>query len=440
VTAPGLPARAAAAALIESVLDRGCPLGELTDAADGPLSGLATAERARAQSLTLATLRHIGAIDRLLKRFLARPPQGRARTALRLATTELMTEGVPPHAAVDSAVRLTRADRRSRHLAGLVNAVARRVAAEGAAAWQAAPARLPAWIADPVRTAWGAGALAAIERAHAAGAPLDLTLRDAAAASRWSGPLAAEPLPTGSLRRRSPAQVSALPGYAEGAWWVQDAAAALPARLLPDPAGRRVLDLCAAPGGKTLQLAAAGARVTALDISTPRLERLRTNLARTGLAAEIVAADALAWSAAAPVDAVLLDAPCTGTGTIRRHPDLPFVRRPDDLPPLVALQDRLLDAAWSHVAPGGHLVFCTCSLLPAEGEERVAAFLSRCPDARQLAPDPARLGIPPVWIDAAGGLRTRPDFWPELGGVDGFHAALLVRSEDAVVTARRSRG
>jgi len=344
-----------------------------------------------------------------------------ARDALRVAVAEIHLDRVPAHAAVDGAVRLAQAHPKGRHLSGLVNAVARRVAEGGAALWDAAPeAPLPDWIAAPVRAAWGAEALAAIEVAHRVAPPVDLTLR---------GPevdgLDGDRLPTGSLRLRGRSRISALPGYEAGGWWVQDAAAALPARLLGAVAGLRVLDLCAAPGGKTLQLAAAGARVTALDISAPRLRRLRENLARTGLSAEIVVADALVWAPEAPFDAVLLDAPCSATGTLRRHPDLPHLRSGRELPALAELQAALLARAWTFLRPGGRLVYCTCSLLPAEGEARVAAFLEAAADARQIRPDPAALGIEADWLDGAGALRTRPDFWAERGGMDGFYAALL---------------
>ena len=248
-------------------------------------------------------------------------------------------------------------------------------------------------------------------------------------------------LPTGSLRLPGRAQVSALPGYAEGAWWVQDAAAAVPVRLFGDLAGRTALDLCAAPGGKTLQLAAAGAAVTALDASEARLRRLRENLGRTGLAAEVVAADALAWEPGRRFDAVLVDAPCSATGTIRRHPDLPYLRTGRELGPLVALQAALLRRAWDWVAPGGRLVYCVCSLLPAEGEEQVARFLAAMPDARVGGAGRGRARAwSPGWIDAAGGLRLRPDFWPERGGMDGFYAVCLGEAGLCRVTAAPRAG
>jgi 16S rRNA (cytosine967-C5)-methyltransferase len=208
---------------------------------------------------------------------------------------------------------------------------------------------------------------------------------------------------------------------------VQDAAAAVPARTLGAVAGREVLDLCAAPGGKTLQLAAAGARVTALDVSAPRLRRLTENLARTGLSAEVITADALAWSPGRAFAAILLDAPCSATGTIRRHPDLPFVRGADDLPGLTALQAQLLARAWDWLAPGGRLVFCTCSLMPEEGEGQLSRFRALHPEAEVVAPGAGVAGIEAGWIDGAGGLRLRPDFWAERGGMDGFYAMALTK-------------
>ncbi len=425
--APGLAARAAAAALLAGVLERRESLADLTAAEDGPLTRLAPADRARARTLATSVLRHLGRIDALLGRFLRKAPPPAARDALRIAVVEIHLDGVPAHAAVDGAVRLVLTHAKGKHVSGLVNAVARRVAEGGAALWDAVPeAPMPDWIADPVHAAWGADVLAAIEAAHLAPAPIDITLRGDTPEG-----LAADPLPTGSLRLRGRPRISALPGFAEGAWWVQDVAAALPARLLGPIADQRVLDLCAAPGGKTAQLAAAGGRVTALDISEPRLRRLRENLARTGLSAEIVVADALSWSPEAAFDAILLDAPCSATGTLRRHPDLPRLRTGRELAALTELQAALLARAWAMLRPGGRLVYCTCSLLPAEGEARIATFLGATPDARQLRPDPAPLGIQPRWLDAAGGLRTRPDYWAERGGMDGFYAALLEKSPQA---------
>ncbi len=422
MSVPGLAARRAAAALLAGVLDDGLTLADQAGDA-GPLAPLAPSERARAQSLAAGTLRHLGRIDALLSRYLQKRPPPAALNALRLATAEVHLDGIPAHAAVDGAVRLTRGAKGGDRLAGLVNAVARRTAAD-AAGWQtASEAPLPDWIARPVAAAWGKDAVAAIAEAQRRPAPLDLTLRRPDEAAGWAARLGAEALPTGSLRLSGRPQLSALPGYDTGDWWVQDAAAAVPARLLGPLAGRRALDLCAAPGGKTLQLAAAGATVTALDIAEPRLDRLRENLARTGLPATIVAADALAWTPEAPFDAILLDAPCTATGTIRRHPDLPWLSGGRDVAAFAALQQRLLARAWDWLAPGGRLVYCVCSLIPAEGEAQAARFAAATPDARPVVPDAAALGLDPGWIDAAGGLRLRPDHWPDRGGMDGFYAA-----------------
>jgi len=431
VSAPGLAARRAAASLVSGVLERGRSLGEQTEAADGPLAALAPAERARAQALAAGTLRHLGRIDGVLGRFLQKPPPPAAMNALRLAVAELNLDGVPAHAAVDGAVRLASAGK-GLHLAGMVNAVARRVAEGGAALWDgSAEAALPDWLAGPVADAWGPEAVLAIADAHRRAAPIDVTLKDPDAAAAWADALGAERLPTGSLRLPGRPRVSGLPGYEEGAWWVQDAAAALPARLLGGLAGKRALDVCAAPGGKTLQLAAAGAAVTALDDSEARLGRLRANLARTGLDARVVVADALGWTPEARFEAILVDAPCSASGTIRRHPDLPHLRTGRELGPLVALQAALLERAWAWLMPGGRLVYCVCSLLPAEGEAQVARFLAAAPGARVVAPDAAALGVEPGWIDGLGGLRLRPDYWPERGGMDGFYAACLEKPGDA---------
>jgi 16S rRNA (cytosine967-C5)-methyltransferase len=385
-------------------------------------AGLEPAEAARAGRLADMVLRHLGPLDQVIAAFVDRTPAPAVRNILRLGAAELLIAGEEPHGVVNAAVTLARASgQRTARASGMVNAVLRRIAEGGPALWaDRAPQRLPGWVAGPIRKTWGEPALRAIEAAHERGAPLDLTPRGESVAIDG-----AERLPTGSLRIAGPVQVSALPGFADGAWWVQDAAAALPVRLLGDVAGKRVLDLCAAPGGKALQLAAAGAEVVALDISDARLDRLRENLARTGLSAEIVVADALAHEER--YDAILLDAPCTATGTIRRHPDLPFVKREAEVEPLTRLQMRLLDHAIGLLAPGGRLVYCTCSLLPVEGEFQVRAALKRHEGLRVLPTDAEALGGAAEWATPEGGLRTRPDFWAEKGGIDGFYMACLTR-------------
>jgi 16S rRNA (cytosine967-C5)-methyltransferase len=409
--ADGVTARRAAVAILDGVLGEGRMLSDF----DG--GGLAPADRARALRLAQAVLRQAERADRVLDRQLRKAPPLTVRNVLRLAVVE-RDAGAPAHGVVNAAVEIVRSGRRTAHLAGLVNAVLRALP-EGPLFRSLPPQRLPRWLRQPLVHAYGRDAVGAIEAVQAAEPPLDLTLRPGFPVPEGTV------LPTGSLRLAHPGQVSALPGFAEGGWWVQDAAAALPARLLDARPGERVLDLCAAPGGKTLQLAATGAAVTALDVSEARMARLRANLARTGLGAQLVVADALAWAPEAPFDAILLDAPCSATGTIRRHPDLPFVKDGSEVAGLVALQARLLDRALGWLAPGGRLVFATCSLLPEEGEGQLAGALVRHPGlAVERAPLP---GVEPGWWTDAGGLRLRPDHWADRGGMDGFFTVRLAR-------------
>lgn len=416
----GTAARSAAVALLEAVLDEGQQLGQVLDAADGPLKGLSPSDKARAQRLVLTTLRHIEQADKVLKPFLRKSPPALVRHALRLGVVELAVDGGAAHGVVNAMVDVVRHGNRTGHMTGLVNAVLRKVAAIEAPFAKLPPQRMPQWLRQPLVHTWGRDAVSAMEAVQGAAPPLDLTAK---------GPLpeieGAIALPNGSLRLPNPSQVSQLPGYAEGAWWVQDAAASLAADLLDAQPGEAVLDLCAAPGGKTLQLAAAGASVTALDISGPRLARLHENLARCGLSATVITQDALHWQPDAPFDAILLDAPCSATGTLRRHPDLPFIKDGSDIEALTGLQAALIDRALGFLKPGGRLVFCTCSLLPEEGEAQLAAALSRHP---HLTVEPPTLpGIDPAWITDQGGLRLRPDYWADLGGMDGFFMARLRR-------------
>ncbi|MBE3640388.1 methyltransferase domain-containing protein [Mangrovicoccus sp. HB182678] len=402
-------------------------LAELTETPDGPLAALSPADRARAQRLAAQALRHGQRIDKALAPFLEKAPPLRVRLVLHLAMVELCEDEAAAHGVVNGWVTLMRSHPKTRSMAGLVNAVLRRAAGEVAPRWNALPpARMPDWLRKPLRKAYGGDALTAMEAVFARQPPLDLTPADgdATALAQATG---GDVLPTGSVRLAAPGQVSALPGYAEGRWWVQDAAAAIPARVLAPAPGARVLDLCAAPGGKTLQMAAMGAEVTALDISAHRMARLAENLARTGLAAETVVADATAWDPGGAFDAILLDAPCTATGTIRRHPDLPHAKSAAATAPLAALQAALLDRALGWLAPGGALVFCTCSLLPEEGEAQVAAALARHEGLAADPLDPAEYGLPPE-AAVPGGLRLRPDFLPETGGMDGFFIARLRRA------------
>lgn len=405
-------ARAAAVALMTGATEHGRAIGET----GAGLAALEPSERARALRLAVDALRWAPRSDRLLGPHLRLRPEDVVMNALRLAIYEMNEAGVPAHGAVNAAVALV-----PKSKAGLVNAVLRNVGRRGTD-WSGLPVPgMPKWLRKPLVAAWGKEAVAAMEAVHAGGAPVDLTVK--AGAAGWAERLGGEVLPTKSVRLRDPGQVSALPGYESGDWWVQDAAAALPARLLGDVAGRRVLDLCAAPGGKTMQLAAAGADVTALDISESRLKRLRENLVRTGLGADVVVADALDWEPNELFDAILVDAPCTATGTLRRHPDLAYLRDASALESLVPLQAAMLDRALSWLKPGGRLVFCTCSLLPQEGEAQRDSALARHPGLTVVDARPE--GVPESWKAVGGGLRIRPDYWADCGGIDGFFMVLL---------------
>ena len=412
-------ARRVAHRLLDQITGEGRLMPELVAA--GALERLDPADRARAQRLTLDTLRGLERADRLLEKHLRKAPPLTVRNMLRLATVEICMGG-DAHGVVNEAVAIVGQDKRTGALKGLVNAVLRKIAVEGPAAWaRLRVPRLPGWLRDPLVAAYGAPGVAAMEAVQFATPPLDLTPRgDAAAVAAAVG---GEVLPTGSVRIASAGQVTALPGYDSGDWWVQDAAAAIPARVLAVRPGESVLDMCAAPGGKTMQLAATGAQVTALDISEGRMARVAANLARTGLQAELVVGDAMAHQGR--YDAILLDAPCSATGTIRRHPDLPHAKDGAEFGALIEMQSMMLDHALGLLKPGGRLVYCTCSLLPDEGEVQVDEALARHPGLRV---DRAALdlpGIDPAWITEEGGLRLRPDHWAERGGMDGFYIACL---------------
>jgi len=341
-----------------------------------------------------------------------------------LAACEMLVDGIAPHAAVDAAVRMVKNNRQTQHLSGLANAVARRVAEHGPEMWpDLDPTPLPGNLAKPLAKTYGRKAVSGFEAAHEAGAPLDISLHPSVDVEALREALEAELLPTGSLRLKDWGQVSAMPGFDEGAWWVQDAAAAIPAKLLGDLKGKTVLDLCAAPGGKTMQLAAAGGDVTALDLSPSRMERVRENLARVELKAKVVVSDVLDYAPSKKFDAILLDAPCSATGTIRRHPDLPYAKKEMALNTLLNLQKDMLAEASKWLAPGGEIVYCTCSLFPEEGEDQVAAFLGTHSGFEQV--EAKADGVEAAWLDAHGGLRLRPDYWAERGGMDGFYIAIL---------------
>ena len=410
---PGLPARKAALRLLDAVLRR----GETLEAA-GPsaLQGIRSdADRALARALAGEALRWLtdldGLIDSATKQRL--PDDAKARGALRLMLAGWLRLETPGHAVIATALPLLAGGpRRLAH--GVFSTLARQAAS------------LPATPTLPgaVAARWGERA-EAVAAALALPPPLDLTLRDPAETARWCEQLGGISLLPGHVRLPRGEAIERLAGFKDGAWWVQDLAASLPARLLGVEPGMRVLDLCAAPGGKTLQLAAAGATVTALDISDTRLDRLRANLARTGLAAEVVAVDALAWRPDAPFAAVLLDAPCSASGVFRRHPDVLY-KGDRDLRPLLALQAELIDRAVDALAPGGRLVIATCSLERAEGEDQLAAALRRHP---ALALDCVGVAELPAGFTATGGVvRVLPGTLAAAGGVDGFFIARLRRA------------
>jgi 16S rRNA (cytosine967-C5)-methyltransferase len=354
-------------------------------------------------------------------------------TALLLGAAQIVFLNVPDHAAVDLSVRLAQADRRAAGFSGLTNAVLRRLTREGAArlaALDTSTLDTPDWLMTRWTAAYGAATAAAIATANRNEPALDLTVKNDP--QSWADTLGGRVLPTGSVRVIASGAVNALSGFAEGAWWVQDAGAALPARLLGDVRGRRVADLCAAPGGKTAQLALAGAAVTAVDRAPARLQRLRDNLARLALQAEIVAADIEQWSAE-PFDCVLLDAPCSSTGTIRRHPDVPWLKSAGDIAKLSALQRRLLDRAVALTKPGGTLVYCTCSLEPEENEHVIADLLARAPNVRRAPIAAAEVFGRTEFITHDGDLRTLPCHYPDtdsrVAGIDGFYAARLLKHQ-----------
>jgi len=420
----GLPARRTAHHLLMQITTEGRLMAELI--AGGALNQLANDDRARAQRLATDALRGLDRADRMLKPYLKKTPPDHVMNALRLGVIELCG-GEAAHGVVNAYVEIVGRNKRTQAMKGLTNAVLRKIAAEGPEGWEKRAVPLtPGWLRQPLVAAWGREAVVGMEAAHFSGAPLDLTAKtDADAVAKATGGTV---LPTGSVRITNAGQVTSLPGYDAGEWWVQDAAAAIPVKLLGDVKGLKVLDLCAAPGGKAMQLAAAGADVTAVDLSERRMERVQENLTRVGLKARTVVSDAFAFEETG-FDAILLDAPCSATGTIRRHPDLPYAKDGSEFGALIDQQETMIDHALGLLKPGGRLVFCTCSLLPDEGEVQVEEALSRHSD---LTVDTEALNVPgiaPEWITEEGGLRLRPDYWSDLGGMDGFYMAVLQKPE-----------
>lgn len=401
----GLPARRAALRLMDAVLRRGETLDVAEHAALQGMRG--PADRALARAIVGESLRWMVDLDALIDSATANPlaPDAKARAVLRMMLAQWLRLETPPHAVVATGLELL--DGGPRRLAHGVFSTLNKQAVT-----------LPPFptLPAPVIARWGDLA-AQVAPGLATPPPLDLTLKDPAATAEWAGRLEGTSLSPGHVRLARGTKVEDLAGYADGAWWVQDLAATIPARLLGAGNGRRVLDLCCAPGGKTLQLAAQGWQVTALDTSAKRLERVQQNLARTGLVADLVQGDARDWVGETPFDAVLLDAPCTATGTCRRHPDVLHRSGPAQIAQMAELQTLLLDHAQSLVAPGGRLIYATCSLEPQEGEEQ-AARVSLTPDP--ITPDELPQGLLPT---PQGWLRTHPGMLAEQGGIDGFFIA-----------------
>lgn len=441
-TSPLVSARSIALDLMDAVFRRRKPLDEaLGEHAE--LDSLAPRDRQFVRALVTTTLRHMGQIDHALGQCLEKPLPARAllvRNILRLGAAQIMFLATAPHAAVDTMVTLA-ADRGETGFKGLINAVLRRISRDPQSFLAAAPAgavSLPDWLWQSWVKAYGVAKATQIATAHLYEPPLDFCCRRPAEAEFWAAQLHARTMPLeGTLRRpvaseggdRLHQRVEDLPGYAEGAWWVQDMAAQIPARLLGNVTGRRVIDLCAAPGGKTAQLAAAGAQVTALDRSRPRLARVKENLERLKLHAELEVADAALWDRGRDFDGVLLDAPCSATGTIRRHPDVAWLKDPRDLGKLSATQDRLLDKAVSLLKPGGTLIYCTCSLQHEEGPARIDALLDRTPGLKHDRIHTEEVGGLFELISPAGDFRSLPSHIADQGGLDGFYAARVIKTD-----------
>ena len=432
---PGLAARVAAARAVAEALTASRPLDERLAADPAQRGGLDARDRALARSIATVALRRLGTIRKALTRRLDKgmpKRSGALEWTLIVAAAQILFLDTPDHAAVDLAVKATRAEPASAPFAGLANAVLRAIARDREdilASSDPLEDDTPAWLAHRWRSTYGESVARAVALAHRSEPTLDLSVRSDPAG--WAEKLGGVVLPTGSVRLDTHAPVAELEGYAEGQWWVQDAAAALPARLLRPAAGMRIVDLCAAPGGKAAELAAAGVDLTAVDRSAERLKLLAANFARLRLNSEIVVADALAFEAP-PFDGVLLDAPCTATGTIRRHPDVAWTKRPGDLAPLIKLQAALLDKAIALARRGGAIVYCVCSLEPEEGEAQIAAVLRRNPDVRRLPVAAEEIGGLRECLTPSGDLRTLPcHLWgdnPRRSGMDGFFAARLVKA------------
>jgi len=422
-------ARLSSLAALVHTLDKGKTLDSAW-AADRHFESMSPSDRAFSQLLVKTVLRRLGQIDALISALLERPiptKSSRISHILRLGIAQLIWLETPPHAAVHSSVEMTKQIRMEK-FGGLVNAVLKRVVREGAeivAAQDAAKLNTPQWLWESWEKAYGAEKTRKIAEMHMVEPPLDLTVKSEPEV--WAEKLGGVVLPTGSVRLRNAKNITHMQGFADGSWWVQDIAATIPARLLGDVRDKRVIDLCAAPGGKTAQLATAGAKVSAVDRSKERIAMLKTNVHRLKLQAEYVTTDASKWLPAFAPEAILLDAPCSATGTLRRHPDVAWHRKPEDIARLVETQAKLLRHALGILQVGGTLVYSTCSLQPEEGEEQITAILKEYKNVVLVPVTPATLGGMSECITKRGEVRTLPFHLAELDGMDGFYAAVLVK-------------
>ncbi len=422
----GVPARAAALAALSGVLRRRRPL----DTALEQARDLPPRDAAFARAIASETLRRFGQTEALIRHFVPKnPPPHKAGPTLEIlyaGACELLFLDVPAHAAVDGANRLAQQDNKAVHFKALINAVLRRVARDGAAllaTQDAARLNTPDWLWTRWCDAFGEDVTRAMAAVHVRPAPVDIVLKTGEIADAPAG----ERLFGNVVRIADSGRIEALQGFEQGAWWVQDAAATMPVRLFGDVAGKTAIDLCAAPGGKTMQLAAAGAHVIAVEREADRLGRIRDNLARSHLEATLVESDVRDYRPEALADLVLLDAPCTATGTIRRHPELPWIKSAADVTQCATTASELLDAAAEMVGAGGLLVYAVCSLELEEGPEQIAAFLGRNNRFERVAILPEELFGMSELISADGDLRTLPCHLADKGGMDGFYAARLRR-------------
>jgi len=429
----GLATRSLAMSLLVDVVHKKQPLDDALSAAFAQPAAkrMEARDKAFIRHIVSTCLRRLGQIDDAISDFVQKPLPDKARKAkaiLQIATAECLFMKTPDHAVVSSAVDLAQKSAETRPYKKLINAVLRRIVANAESISNkphAARLNTPSWLLDSWSDAYGETAVDAIIATHLAEPPVDLSLKNADQVGRFAEELDAVILPNESLRRSGGGQIETWPGFADGAWWVQDVAATLPVQLMGKVEGQKVIDLCAAPGGKTLQLAAQGAGVLAVDRSGGRLERLRENLTRLSLKAEVVQADAATWQPDERVPFVLLDAPCSATGTLRRHPDITILKKTDDIISLSKAQARLLSAAAKMTAPGGMLIYCTCSLQPEEGPDQVERFLGENNEWRRSPVTPSELGELSMAITEHGDVRTLPHYWADRGGMDGFFIARL---------------